>query len=323
MIESTLVSVVVPTRDRPTLLAVALASIRALEGPDLRFEILVGDNGGLGETAEVADRFGARLLEAPTPGAAAARNAALRAATGEFIAFLDDDDAWLPGNVRPQLAVLADHPGFDGAVGQVLNADEALSPGGAPWPANLPAHGHLFRDFLGYYPQLGATVVRASVLHTAGFFDERLTFDQDWDWHLRLALRHRVGFVPVPCVLFRQRAAGQHDALQWRRLGFAHRVMLTNLWRSGPRQWPRPDRLVGCYLRKLGSYSNYFSESAAMHLAAGNRGAARRALVRALIASPIHLTKTILADSGTRATLSGSVQASWRKSKIQNPKSKI
>ena len=56
------VSVIVPTRDRPALLREALTSIRALEGPGLCLEILVGDNGGLPETAEIARELGATHL---------------------------------------------------------------------------------------------------------------------------------------------------------------------------------------------------------------------------------------------------------------------
>src|SRR5438876_10295673 len=97
--EPVLVSVVVPTRDRPRLLREALASIRAVEGGDLRLEILVADNGTDHETRLVAEEFGARWLRAERPGASATRNVGLREATGEFIAFLDDDDVWLSDHV--------------------------------------------------------------------------------------------------------------------------------------------------------------------------------------------------------------------------------
>src|SRR5947209_8097109 len=88
------VSVIVPTKDRSGLLRQALASVRALEGPDLAIELIVADNGSTDDTAAVAHEFGARLVRTLTPGAAAARNAGLRVATGEYLAFLDDDDVW-------------------------------------------------------------------------------------------------------------------------------------------------------------------------------------------------------------------------------------
>lgn len=93
-----LVSVVVPTLDRPDSLRRALASAIAQETPDgIAVEIVVVDN-STGATAQpvVADFAGARVpvryVAEPHPGVANARNAGLRAAAGDWIAFLDDDE---------------------------------------------------------------------------------------------------------------------------------------------------------------------------------------------------------------------------------------
>ena len=223
------VSVIVPTKNRNILLRQALLSIRALEGPDLDLEIIVADNGSSDDTAEVARALGARFVQTNVPGAAAARNAGLRAATGEFIGFLDDDDVWLPGHLRPHLSLLASSPDLDAVVGQVINTDQTLARRSAPWPQELPTNGNVFPAFLACLPQIGATLVRASVRDSIGYFDEQLIGDQDWDWHLRLALSHRVGFVPTPCVLFRQRNVGERDDLHWLRSRFTHRVFWQNV----------------------------------------------------------------------------------------------
>src|SRR5690606_1902121 len=108
------VSVIIGTRNRPDTLRVALASIRALEGPDLTFEILVGDNGTTPETPQVVEEFGGVYGRTETYGCAAARNVAMRKVTGEFVAFLDDDDAWLPGHIRPHIAALDADPQLEG-----------------------------------------------------------------------------------------------------------------------------------------------------------------------------------------------------------------
>src|SRR5215467_16114485 len=138
------VSVIVPTSDRPSTLREALASIRALEGPDLIFEILVADNGNNPATKTVVEEFGAVYLRTACKGASAARNVALRAATGDYLAFLDDDDVWLPSHVRGHLALLDEHPEFEAAVGQVVSATPDLQPSGAPWPVDAPRDGDLF-----------------------------------------------------------------------------------------------------------------------------------------------------------------------------------
>src|SRR5665213_1772493 len=94
-----LVSVVVPTRERPELLSEALQSIRSLERDGVRLEIIVGDNGSAIETEQVAAAFGAVYLHTSKSGSAAARNIAMRAATAEYIAFLDDDDLWTSNHI--------------------------------------------------------------------------------------------------------------------------------------------------------------------------------------------------------------------------------
>ena len=62
--------------------------------------------------------------------------------------------------------------------------------------------------------------------------DGSVADDEDWDWHLRLALRHQIGFVPTPCVLFRQRPTGSFDELQWSRIAATFRATVVPSPRS-------------------------------------------------------------------------------------------
>src|ERR1700754_952847 len=132
------VSVVVPTCNRTASLRKALASIRAVETPELELEILVADNGASPDTKTVADEFKAVYLKVEPKGPSEARNAGMFAATGEFIAFLDDDDVWLPGHLVPHLKMLDEQKQLDGVIGQAQYADEDLKPFGAPWPDMHP-----------------------------------------------------------------------------------------------------------------------------------------------------------------------------------------
>lgn len=298
-----LVSVVVPTRDRQQLLPEALASIRALEGPDLALEILVCDNGkDQAATASIAERFGARHLPVAENGAGAARNAGLLAATGEYTAFLDDDDVWLPGHIRPQLAIMEARPELDAAVGQVVTTDDLRSPTSEPWPSTLPDDGDVYANFLHDYPQIGATVVRTRVRETIGLFDETLLGDQDWEWHLRLARTHLVGFVAEPAVLFRQRPAGSYDSLMWRRLGYTRKVLYRTLTQSGPRRLSAAESLR-FVMRHHGLYYSFFKHSASSHLQLGERSAAWGALLFALACSPVHAARDMLCAPGLWALM--------------------
>ncbi|MEQ1708145.1 MAG: glycosyltransferase family A protein [Terricaulis sp.] len=296
------VSVIVPTRDRPAFLRQALASIRAIEGPDLSFEILVGDNGSSPETRQVAEDHGAKHIQVARNGAGAARNAGLEAASGEYIAFLDDDDVWMAGNVRAQLAMLAANPNLEGVVGQVVCTDQALDPIMAPWPAECPGEGgELILTMLsGYYPQIGATLVRASAAKAVGLFDEKLLGDQDWDWQLRVARRRKLGYVAEQCVLFRQRPPGTFDALRLSRLGFARRVFFRHAiaeWRT----WNGWGRFTRAYRNMLWQYYEYFTDAAIERAQAGDYVAARRAMLGAFRTFPLRAAYHSLSPRPLRA----------------------
>ena len=256
------VSVVVPTRNRPDLLREALASIRALEGDDLSFEILVGDNGTDPDTGRAVEEFGAVHLKTERDGAGAARNIALAEATGEYVAFLDDDDVWEPTHIRAQISMMDENPDIDCVLGQVTLTDHTRRPLIEPSPAEAPEHGDFVRAMLtGWFPQIGSTVVRRDVRETVGFFDEALTGDQDWDWHIRNARTGRVGFVTQPGVLFRSRPDGSYDKLQRTRLRFTRKVFLRHAWPERKR-WPSVKEWVSSYFYCFQYYYTYFAEAA-------------------------------------------------------------
>lgn len=220
-----LVSVIVPTKQRPDLLREALSSIRAIEGPDLQFEILVGDNGRLPETRTIAEEFGCLYFSTTRNGAAAARNLGLAQASGEFVAFLDDDDVWTKDTIRPHIAIMDADPGIAAAFGQIAYVTPDLEPVGQPWPETAPSADRLLVAMLsGYFPQIGATVVKANVARAIGLMDEELLFAQDWDWQLRIARDHRIAFVNQTCVLSRIRALGSFDDVQMLRTKYIARI---------------------------------------------------------------------------------------------------
>ena len=103
-----LVSIVLPTRDRPTLLRRAVASALAQTERDL--EIIVVNNsvcvGALAEAATELSDVRVRIVPAPAArNAAVARNIGLKQATGTYVSFLDDDDAYRPDKIARQVAL--------------------------------------------------------------------------------------------------------------------------------------------------------------------------------------------------------------------------
>jgi glycosyltransferase involved in cell wall biosynthesis len=309
------VSVIVPTCDRPSLLREALTSIRALEGPDLTFEILVGDNGIAPETSTVAEEFGAIYLKASTRGASAARNVGLRAATGEYLAFLDDDDVWLPGNVRPQLALLETDSTLDAVIGQVLYADSYLVPTGSPWPDRPGEGDQLLRKMLsGFFPQIGTTLARISVREKIGKFDETLIGGEDLDWLLRLAREHRLGFVAAPCILCRARPAGSYDALQRKRISYDRRVFFRHAlpeWRI----WRSPLDFSKAYSGTLMHFYTYFVDAAVARAERGERQETLRAIATAFGVFPLRGAYHLIARRPLRMAFWASIGPRRRSSR--------
>jgi len=303
-----LISVIVPTRDRDQLLRSALLSINANRGAGIDLDIVVVDNGSGEETAEIAVQAGARYVRSPRSGASAARNFGMELATGDYITFLDDDDVWTAGHLASLVGWLEDRPDFGAVLGQVCNVDHDLGGSGPAWPEALPADGLVFRSLLRIQPQVGATLVRKQVAGAVGPFDEALLSDEDWDWHLRLSILARVGFVPVIAVLFRARPEGTDDELQWVRFPYVREVFWRNVRRGGMR-WPYLPGLAGTYLHHLGMWHGLFIRSAKAHARHGSLVRARQSLGRAARVSPIHFAWSVVHDSGTRQTVAAALRA--------------
>jgi glycosyltransferase involved in cell wall biosynthesis len=318
------VSVIVPTCDRPALLREALASIRRLEGSDLFFEILVGDNGIAPETQAVAKEFGAIYLKASTRGASAARNVGLRVATGDYLAFLDDDDIWLPGNLRPHMALLDAHPALDAVIGQLICTDPYLVPSSGPEPKDVPSDGkQMLRKMLsGFFPQIGTTVARMGVREEIGEFDESLIGGEDLDWLLRIARKRRLGFVATPCIFFRLRPLGSYDTLQWKRVNYDRRVFFRHAlpdWRI----WRSPLDFSKAYAGTLRHYYRYFEEAAVERADRGDRSAAISAITGALSILPLRGVYHLIARRPLRNALWACIVPRRRKSiptKLRLPK---
>jgi glycosyltransferase involved in cell wall biosynthesis len=298
------VSVVVPTCNRPGFLREALASIRAHEGPEYTFEILVGDNGSMPETRSAAEEFGAVYIKVDRAGAGAARNAGLKAATGEYLAFLDDDDVWLPTHLTRHFEIMDADPTIEAVVGQVVSTDLELKQIDPAWPADLPEDGdELVKTMLsGYYPQIGATVARISVRDAIGLFDETLLGDQDWDWQLRIARRRRLAFAKAHCVLFRQRPPGSYDALRLKRIGFARRVFLRHALPER-RLWKTPRAFGGAYRAVMQQHYDYFVQAAVSRAERGEKNTALGAVTGALRVFPIRAGYHLIVPHPLRSAL--------------------
>jgi len=201
-----LISVVIPTHNRARLLQEALESVFAQHGTGEEFdmEVIVVDDASSDNTSEVVRKYTkVHYIRLPTArGAAAARNAGLRACSGEYVAFLDDDDIWLPHKLKQQITVLEMRPEvavvYSPCVVRSERQEKGIPSGGRAAPGyvlsalvkgNLaPIHGYL---------------LRRSAIERAGYFDEQLSCYMDWDLVLRIALHSTFIFLPGSVGVYR------------------------------------------------------------------------------------------------------------------------
>jgi glycosyltransferase involved in cell wall biosynthesis len=198
-----LVSVVVPVYNGERFLGEALDSVLAQDYEPL--ELIVVDDGSTDASATVAESHGVRVLKQNNRGVAAARNAALQASAGELIAFLDQDDLWLPEKLETQVSFLLEHA----EVGLVYSHAELLVEQGARLPGWL--HGYTDRAMPGYLPS--TLLSRRAVFEAVGPFDSSYTVGSDSDWLLRVkdaGFGHRM----LPDVLVRYRIHGANNIYQ-------------------------------------------------------------------------------------------------------------
>lgn len=188
------VTAIVPTYNRPVLLERALRSIAAQELPPA--EIIVVDDAGEGHekvAREALWRCGLEDVQVIAnlhgKGASGARNTGADLATGELLAFLDDDDEWLPSYLREAAGRFGSRDMI--AADLFCRLDDGVDRPGKSAPDGLAPELFLTRN-----PGLGGSnfVILRSLYRALGGFDESLPTCEDMDFGIRLSLRKSVRY---------------------------------------------------------------------------------------------------------------------------------
>lgn len=199
-----LVSTIIPAYNARRFIERALQSALAQNVP--RTEILVIDDGSTDGTREIVRTYeprGVRLMcREVRGGAAAARNTGLQAATGEYIAFLDADDEWLPGKLARQLALMYAHPRMTFVSCRATLIDESGVDTGDIYRGASPARGAEGWRTLLAHPCVAtpSVLARRCAVMAAGAFNKWLPVAEDQDLWIRLSLRGEIGYIPETLV---------------------------------------------------------------------------------------------------------------------------
>jgi glycosyltransferase involved in cell wall biosynthesis len=189
-----LVSIIIPCFNAEPWVAAAVESALAQTWKEIEI-IAINDGSSDGSKAVLQGYAGPRVqvIDQPNQGAAAARNAGLRAARGEFIQFLDADDLLTPTKIANQLSLLETRG--TGFVGTARWARFRCDPAAAQEEANSPLFCDLAAiDFLllhtagGYMMHPAAWLVPSAIASAAGPWDETLSLNDDGEYFSRVVL---------------------------------------------------------------------------------------------------------------------------------------
>ena len=205
-----LVSVVIPSYNYAHFLRETIDSVLAQTYPDI--EIIVVDDGSTDKTTEILQSYGEQIRSSfqQNQGVSAARNNGARLSEGEFVAFLDADDSWLPTKIEKQVQRFEE----DEKLGLVhVGVDEVDAQGISLLKRLEGLEGDVSNDLLmlkreGVLGGGSGLMVPRSVFEEVGGFDTRLSTSADWDMFYQISCRYPVGFVPEILLKYRVISCG-------------------------------------------------------------------------------------------------------------------
>lgn len=201
------ISVVIAAYNAAATIERAVRSVLAQTRP--ANEIIVVDDGSGDNTAEITGRIDKtiRVIRQANAGSSMARNTGIEAASGDWIAFLDADDEWLPAKLQLQEAFLLANPDLVWGYGNFSAAYSNNISIKAVLP-NRISDNEVFDDYLhaycgGLYAWTGTLLIQKRVFQKTGLFEPGMKRGQDTDLWFRIAyLYPRVGYVSVPLAIY-------------------------------------------------------------------------------------------------------------------------
>ncbi len=208
-----LVSVIIPTYNRETLIIKAINSILKQSFQD--FDILIIDDASTDGTESVIrnlnnDKIKYYKLE-KNSGQCIARNYGIKRATGKYIAFLDSDDEWLPEKLSKQLECYKNGPanlgsvyGYSYSMDMIKNKTSLIS--GKAYRGNI--HNKFMEGFCPSTPSL--FLIKKEALEKVNYFDENLITFVDLDLHIRISKDYAFDFVEEPIIIKYEQIGDQY-----------------------------------------------------------------------------------------------------------------
>lgn len=203
------VSVIIPTYNREKMVQRAIRSVRNQTYKD--FELIVVDDGSTDNTEFVIKRLQEQddrirfIKHEKNKGPAAARNTGIKTARGEYIAFQDSDNEWLPKKLEKQMEMLEATPpevGVNYTAFWKIRGNKKFY---------IPSPNTPYKDKDGYISDTiltgparvntPCTIVKKQVFEKVGMFDENIHISEEWELSIRISKHFRFQFIDEPLVI--------------------------------------------------------------------------------------------------------------------------
>lgn len=198
-----LVSVVIPTHNRSELIKNAVNSV--LNQTYKNIELIIVDDASTDKTEEIVKSLDQSKIKyiknEEAKGGNYARNLGISSSKGKYVAFLDDDDEWMPEKVADQVALFEE----DQSIGLVYTGAEIIYTSKNYKYIRQPKHrGDLSKEILmrNYIGTTSSVMVKRSLLEEVGGFDNDMPALQDYDLWIRIAQVAQIGYINKPLIKY-------------------------------------------------------------------------------------------------------------------------
>jgi len=191
------VSVIIPTYNRSAFISKAVSSVLKQTYRD--YEIIIIDDGSTDATAAIIERFNGdkiKYIYQSHKGRSSARNKGVAKSNGDYIAFLDSDDVWLPEKLAIQVKAMDDTPkcglAYTDAFMEDINGDNIEQ---RSKKYSCPS-GDVFAQLYNWnFISTSTSMIRREIVDSCGLFNEEFGGAEDYDLWLRIAAKHEILFI--------------------------------------------------------------------------------------------------------------------------------
>lgn len=198
------ISIIMPTYNRSDYICEAIDS--ALSQTYDNIELIVIDDGSTDDTRNKLEKYNSderfKCIHQENQGQSIARNKGLSIAEGEFIAFLDSDNIWLPGKLEKQVGIINENPSFDIFYGDCIVINEK---GIETSRANMSRYSGNITKYLikDNYVSMNTTLTRKKCFDEIGGLSGKVRVGDDYELWLRLSTKFRFKYIPEYFVKYR------------------------------------------------------------------------------------------------------------------------